>query len=100
MVEGIRLRRWHPVALWHGHRLLRRHFSPPAMARLQETLGSGEQRHRGEIVIAVEASAPSHIRDSRERALELFGRLRVWDTAQATGVLLYLLLAEQRIEIV
>jgi uncharacterized membrane protein len=99
-VAGTRLRRWHPVALWHGHRLLRRHFGPAVMTRLQEAIRNAEHRHRGEIVIAVEASAPPHSRDSRERALELFGRLRVWDTAQATGVLLYLLLAEHRIEIV
>ena len=43
---------------------------------------------------------PPHLRDSRIRALEVFGRLRVWDTAQATGVLLYLLLADHKIEIV
>jgi uncharacterized membrane protein len=37
---------------------------------------------------------------TRERALALFGKLRVWDTAQNNGVLIYLLLAEHRIEIV
>ena len=30
----------------------------------------------------------------------LFGKLRVWDTAHNNGVLVYLLLAERRIEIV
>lgn len=37
---------------------------------------------------------------TRERALAMFGKLRVWDTAQNNGVLIYLLLAERRIEIV
>jgi uncharacterized protein len=94
------LRRFRPVAEWHGHRLLRRHFGPAVMARLHEAIRGAERRHLGEIVIAVEAAAPPHLRDSRIRALEVFGRLRVWDTAQATGVLLYLLLADHRIEIV
>ena len=37
---------------------------------------------------------------SRERAVTLFGKLRVWDTAHNNGVLIYLLLAERSIEIV
>ena len=97
---GKTLRRLRPVAEWHGQRLLRRHFGPAVMARLHQAIRGAERRHLGEIVIAVEAAAPPHLRDSRLRALEVFGRLRVWDTAQATGVLLYLLLADHKIEIV
>ena len=37
---------------------------------------------------------------TRQRALAMFGKLRVWDTAHNNGVLIYLLLAEHRIEIV
>src|SRR5690606_36223698 len=37
---------------------------------------------------------------ARDRALELFARLKVWDTRANNGVLLYLLLAEHRIELV
>ena len=37
---------------------------------------------------------------ARTRAVDAFGRLRVWDTAANNGVLVYLLLADQRIEIV
>ncbi|MGP1682384.1 MAG: TPM domain-containing protein, partial [Giesbergeria sp.] len=36
----------------------------------------------------------------RQRAITLFGKLRVWDTEHNNGVLIYLLLAEQAIEIV
>ncbi|HSU42724.1 MAG TPA: TPM domain-containing protein, partial [Casimicrobiaceae bacterium] len=36
----------------------------------------------------------------RERALEVFGLLRVWDTEENTGVLIYLLLADRDVEIV
>ena len=38
--------------------------------------------------------------DARERAIAMFGKLRVWDTEENNGVLIYLLLAEHRIEIV
>ena len=54
--------------------------------------------------MCVEAGLPlSYLwRDAsvRERAVSLFGKLRVWDTEANNGVLIYLLLAEHRIEIV
>jgi len=63
-----------------------------------------ERRHSGEIRICVEASLPLAYlwRDAsaRERAIALFGKLRVWDTEHNNGVLVYLLLAERAIEIV
>ncbi len=37
---------------------------------------------------------------SMARAVEVFALLRMWDTAENNGVLLYVLLAERRIEIV
>jgi uncharacterized membrane protein len=37
---------------------------------------------------------------ARERAVTVFGKLRVWDTEHNNGVLIYLLLAERAIEIV
>jgi uncharacterized membrane protein len=36
----------------------------------------------------------------RERALQLFASLRVWDTEENSGVLIYLQLVDHRIEIV
>jgi len=36
----------------------------------------------------------------RERAIELFAQLRVWDTESNTGLLIYLLLADRAVEIV
>jgi uncharacterized membrane protein len=38
--------------------------------------------------------------NARMRAQEVFAQLRVWDTEENCGVLIYLLLSEQRIEIV
>ena len=37
---------------------------------------------------------------ARERAIELFSQLRVWDTEHNNGVLIYVLLADQAVEIV
>lgn len=85
-----------------------RAMPPDLQARLLRRVAASEQRHSGEIRIYVEASlplsylwreAPTH-QITRQRALALFGKLRVWDTAHNNGVLIYLLLAERSIEIV
>jgi uncharacterized membrane protein len=85
---------------------------PPAvLARLASRVASSEQRHSGQIRICIEASLPlSYLwrvgRDRslqqviHERALMMFGKLGVWDTAHNNGVLIYVLLAEHAIEIV
>jgi uncharacterized membrane protein len=79
-------------------------FPSDAMAAIERTIGEQERRHDGELRFAVEASLP--LADlvsgvtARDRAIELFGRLRIWDTEQNCGVLIYLLLADKRVEIV
>lgn len=74
------------------------------MERLAARVAASERRHSGEIRICVEAGLPwSYLRrnaTARERAVTLFGKLRVWDTEHNNGVLIYLLLAEHAIEIV
>ncbi len=75
-----------------------------ALARLHARVQASEEGHGGEIRISVEAGLPlSYLwRDltARDRAVTLFGKLRVWDTEHNNGVLIYLLLAEHAIEIV
>lgn len=85
---------------------------PPAMLqRLAERVAASERLHTGQIRIYVEAALPlsylARLNKSaslkeivRQRALMLFGKLQVWDTAQNNGVLIYLLLADHAIEIV
>jgi len=77
---------------------------PELLKRLEQRVAASEQRHSGQIRIYVEAGLPgSYIwRDAsaRDRALTLFGKLRVWDTEHNNGVLIYVLLAEHAIEIV
>jgi len=82
----------------------RRALGEAAMRRVAERVAASEQRHSGEIRVCVEAGLPlSYLwrgAAARERAVALFGKLRVWDTEYNNGVLVYLLLAEHRIEIV
>ena len=72
---------------------------------------ASEKRHSGEVRICVEAALPASylwrlgsktpIRAlTRQRAVMMFGKLRVWDTEHNNGVLIYVLLAEHAIEIV
>ena len=78
---------------------------PEALSeRLAQRVTASESRHTGEVRICVEAGLPlSYLwrrASPRERAINLFGKLRVWDTPHNNGVLIYLLLAEHAIEIV
>lgn len=83
---------------------VRRVLPAAALARLSARVTESELRHAGEIRVCVEASLPvSYLwrgLSARQRALALFGKLRVWDTEHNNGVLVYLLLAEHAIEIV
>lgn len=66
-------------------------------------VAASERRHRGELRFAVEGPLPwrALVRGQlpRERAIELFAKLRVWDTAENNGVLIYLQLVDRRVEI-
>lgn len=86
-----------------------RHAMPPDMLqRLMQRVHASEQRHSGEIRICVETGLPNSYlwrnasmrQLTRQRAVMLFSKLRLWDTAHNNGVLIYLLLAERAIELV
>ena len=83
---------------------LRRLFTRPVLAAIEREIALSETRHSGQIRVAVEANLGliplMKGVTSRTRALEVFTQLRVWDTEQNNGVLIYLLLAEHRVEIV
>jgi uncharacterized membrane protein len=82
----------------------RRAVGSAAIGRLRDRVAASELTHSGEIRVCVEAGLPlSYLwrgAAARERAVTQFGKLRVWDTEHNNGVLIYLLLAEHRIEIV
>ena len=89
---------------WFDEDDARRALGPVALARIEERVRASETHHSGEIRVCIEAGLPLGYlwRDltARQRAVTLFGKLRVWDTEHNSGVLIYLLLAEHRIEIV
>ena len=83
---------------------VRRAFPPQTLASIEAGIDASERLHCGEIRVAIEgALEPSEIargKAPRERALEVFAALGVWDTAANNGVLVYVLLADHDVEIV
>jgi uncharacterized membrane protein len=89
---------------WLDERDARRLLGNDLLARLEARVAASEKAHSGEIRLCVEAGLPlSYLwknLTARDRAITLFGKLRVWDTEANNGVLIYLLLADHAIEIV
>ena len=83
---------------------LGRTVSPALLDQLTQAVAASELRHTGQVRLCIEAGLPaSYIwrgACARERAVAMFSKLCVWDTAQNNGVLIYLLLADHAIEIV
>lgn len=83
---------------------MRRAFPAATLEAVARAVAEQEKRHRGELRVAIEGGLPIQAlvvgRTAHERALEQFTRLRVWDTDDNAGVLVYLLLADHRVEIV
>jgi uncharacterized membrane protein len=83
---------------------VKRAFPRSTLNKIEQAIKASEATHVGEIRFAVEGAldgAPLFKgQSSRERAIELFSQLRVWDTQHNTGVLIYLLLADRAAEIV
>jgi hypothetical protein len=81
-----------------------RAFPPASMASIEQAIARSEALHRGEIRFAAEAALEAAGlfagQSARARAIEVFSQLRVWDTEENNGVLIYLLLADHDLEIV
>jgi len=79
-------------------------FPAAALDKLEQAIDRSERTHSGELRFALEAGMEPYDvlrgRTPRDRALELFASLRVWDTEENSGVLIYLQLVDHRIEIV
>ena len=89
---------------WLDESTVQRAVPAELLHRLTRRVAASEQRHSGEVRICVEAGLPmSYLwrgAKARERAVMMFGKLRVWDTEHNNGVLIYLLLADHAIELV
>ncbi|MFA6051380.1 MAG: TPM domain-containing protein [Methylobacter sp.] len=79
-------------------------FPAAVLTDIETTVKQSEGQHRGELRFAVEnALAPVWVwrgMSARHRATEVFSNLRVWDTEENCGVLIYLLLADREVHVV
>jgi hypothetical protein len=96
------LRRLFAHLLTPGWQALRR-FPPDLRDEIAAAVAASESRHRGELRVAIEGPLPlgDLLRDlsPRARAVRLFAKLGVWDTAENSGILIYLQLVDHRVEI-
>lgn len=87
-----------------GRAAVRRAFPPRTLEAIERAIRETEARHSGQIRFAVEAALDLTPlladKPARERAVEAFSQLRVWDTEHNNGVLIYLLFADHDVEIV
>ena len=97
------IRRFVSHLLWSPLRV-RRTFSAATLTAIADAIRATERDHDGEIRFALEAAldplALLRGLTPRDRALEVFSQLRVWDTEENKGVLIYVLLADHAVEIV
>lgn len=103
MSLGQRLKRaWRHA--WSSDGDAKRAFPEPTLAAISEAITAGEQTHRGEVRLIVEKALPFDEAwdgvSNRQRALALFADYGVWDTEDNCGVLIYINLAEHKVDIV
>ncbi|WP_407193741.1 TPM domain-containing protein [Bradyrhizobium sp. STM 3566] len=79
-------------------------FPRTVLERIEQAIERGEASHSGQIRFVVEGALDGgplfRNQPARERALDVFSHLRIWDTAHNNGVLIYLLLADRDVEII
>jgi uncharacterized membrane protein YgcG len=90
--------------LFATHWGTRRRFTRDVLARIEKTLRQIEGQHAGELRFAIETAfdLPElwYGLTPRQRALQVFGQLGVWDTEGNNGVLIYVLMADRDVEII
>lgn len=86
------------------HRQLKTAFPVQALAVIEHAIQESHKAHVGQVRFVVEGALHSSAlfegQTARERAIDVFSELRVWDTEHNNGVLIYLLLADRDVEIV
>ncbi len=82
----------------------RRAFPQATLDAIEAAIAAGERQHRAEIRLILEPALDtgSVMRDlsPRQRALDLFSEHAIWDTEENCGVLIYINLADQEVEII
>ena len=86
------------------HWQVNRAFPRQALIAIEKTIKTNETAHLGEIRFVVEGALDATPlfkgQSARERAIDVFSKLRLWDTEHNNGVLIYLLLADRDVEII
>ena len=84
--------------------LARRVFNSTVLDRLEQAIRDSEPQHGAELRLVIESELDLHdllhAITPRQRAIELFSRLRVWDTEENNGVLIYVQCVDRTLEIV
>ena len=79
-------------------------FPQQTLDAIGRAIATGEQQHRSELRLIVENSMPFDAiwsdLSNRQRALALFAEYGIWDTEDNCGVLIYVNLAERKVDIV
>ena len=85
---------------WHS----KKYFTPAVLDAIEQEISHSEAQHSGEIRFVVEGAldgAPLFKNQSaHDRALDIFSQLRIWDTQDNNGLLIYVLLADHAVEII
>ncbi len=83
---------------------VRRAFPRAALPAIEQAIKASETTHLGEPRFVVEGALDGmplwRGQSARERAIDVFSQLRIWDTEHNNGVLIYVLLADRDVEIV
>jgi uncharacterized membrane protein len=86
------------------HWQVNRAFPRRTLIAIEKSIQASETAHVGEIRFVVEGALDGTPlfkgQSARERAIDVFSQLRIWDTEHNNGVLIYLLLADRDVEIV
>ena len=86
------------------HWQVNRTFTHQTLTIIEQAIKRSEASHVGEIRFIVEGALDGmplfHGQTARERAIDVFSQLRMWDTEYNNGVLIYLLYADQGVEII
>ena len=94
IAEHLQVHRWHVSRAFPRHTLI----------AIEKAIKASETAHVAEIRFVVEGALDGTPlfkgQSARERAIEVFSQLRVWDTEHNNGLLIYLLLADRAVEVV
>jgi uncharacterized membrane protein len=79
-------------------------FPQRSLLAIETAVRESHQAHIGQVRFAVEGALETAALfrglSARERAIEVFSHLRIWDTEHNNGVLVYVLLADRDVEII